>query len=507
MPPHLGQADTKCTRNESMSGSSELKEKTAKGLFWGGISNGVQQLLTLVFGIFLARILSTGDYGLVGELTIFTTLATVIHESGFSTWLINHQDATDDDYNAVFWFNIIVCAVIYLILFACAGPIARFYGDPELLVLSRWSFVGILISGLATAQSAFMVKHLMIKENAIANIVALSISGVIGVVLAFRGFAYWAIVIQTLVMLVIYTAGLWYFSPWRPRLHIDLRPIGKMFSFSIKMLITNICTVISQNIFTVFLGARYDKDEVGSYNQANKWSVMGSSIIDKMFSSVSHPVLAQVRDDPKRQIRVFRKMVRFVAFVSFPAMLGLAMVAPEFITMTITDKWAPSIPILQLLCISGAFLPISSLLSKQLVANGRSDIFMWVTISLAVLTLGILFVSSPLGIRMMLRLYVALNLAWVLVWFFFVHRCIGYRLKEFLTDILPYLGISLAVLTAVYFATSWIHNIYALFFSRVALAAGLYMLVMRLSGATTYKETIQFLLRKKTNIHEEPVQP
>ena len=123
------------------------------------------------------------------------------------------------------------------------------------------------------------------------------------------------------------------------------------------------------------------------------------------------------------------------------------------------------------------------------------------------LTLGILFVSSPLGIRMMLRLYVALNLAWVLVWFFFVHRCIGYRLKEFLTDILPYLGISLAVLTAVYFATSWIHNIYALFFSRVALAAGLYMLVMRLSGATTYKETIQFLLRKKTNIHEEPVQP
>lgn len=505
MPPLLGQADTKCTRKANM-GSSELKEKTAKGLFWGGISNGIQQLLTLVFGIFLARLLSRGDYGLVGELTIFTTLATVIHESGFSTWLINEKNATDEDFNAVFWFNILVCAVIYLILFVCAGPIARLYGDPELVILSRWSFVGILISSLGTAQSAYMVKHLMIKETAIANVISLSVSGVVGVVLAFKGFAYWAIVIQTLVMLVIYNIILWSLSPWRPRLHIDLRPIGKMFSFSIKMLITNICTVISQNIFTVFIGAHYDKEDVGSYNQANKWCVMGSSIIDKMVSSVSHPVLAEVRDDPKRQIRVFRKMVRFTAFVSFPALLGLAMVAPEFIIMTITDKWAPSIPILQLLCISGAFLPISSLLSKQLVANGRSDIFMWVTISLAILTLGTLFVSVPLGIHTMLRLYVALNLAWVLVWFCFVHRCFGYKLKEFLSDILPYLGITLAVLAAVYYATSWIHNIYALFFARVALAACLYMLVMRISGATTYKETIQFLLRKKTHFNDDQVQ-
>ncbi len=496
MPPHLGQADTKCTRNESMSGSSELKEKTAKGLFWGGISNGVQQLLTLVFGIFLARILSTGDYGLVGELTIFTSLASVLHESGFSTFLINDNNATNEDYNSVFWFNILVCAGIYLILFACAGPIARFYGDPELAVLSRWSFLGILISGLGTAQGAYLVKHLMVKEMAIANIIALTLSGIVGVVLAFKGFAYWAIVIQTLVMLVIYTIVLWSLSPWRPSLHIDFRPIRRMLPFSVRMLITNICTVISQNVFTVFLGAHYDKHQVGHYNQANKWNVMGYSIINGMVSSVSQPVLAEVRDERERQIRILRKMVRFTAFVSFPLMLGLAMVAPEFITLTITEKWKQSIPILQLLCISGAFMPVSVLLSKQLIANGRSDLFMWITISLAALTLGTLIVSVPYGFQTMLRLYVALNLVWVLVWFWFVHRCTGYRMLDFLLDIGPYLGITVAVLVVTYFATVGIHQLYILFPSRVLLAAALYMLVMRLSRAETYRETMQFLFHR-----------
>ena len=178
-------------------GESTLKEKTSRGLFWGGMSSFLQQLLQAAFGIYLARTLSPDDYGLVGMLTVFNLLALTLQDGGFVSALINRKGLKHDDYNAVFWFNVFISLFCYLVLFCCAPLIARFFHHSELVKLARWSFLSFVLAGFCTAHRAYLTKKLMVKEMAIVNIAAAVISGFLGVYLAWRGWAYWTLVIQS----------------------------------------------------------------------------------------------------------------------------------------------------------------------------------------------------------------------------------------------------------------------------------------------------------------------
>ena len=339
-----------------MSENQSLKEKTAKGLFWGGFSNGIQQLLNLLFGIFLARLLTPADYGMVGMLAIFSLIASSIQESGFTAALVNKKEVTHNDYNAVFWFNATISLSLYLLLFLCAPLIADFYHTPELTPLARYSFIGFFIASLGISHSAYLLRNLMVKQRALSSVIGLTVSGITGVTLAYFGFSYWGIATQSIVYVAVNTACYWHFTRWRPSLQFNFTPIKEMFGFSGKLLVTNVFNHINNNLFSVILGKFYTEKEVGYYNQANKWCGMGQLFISGMINGVAQPVLTKVSDDLERQKRVFRKMLRFTAFVSFPAMLGLGIVSEELITITITDKWYSSIPIMQILCISGAHL-------------------------------------------------------------------------------------------------------------------------------------------------------
>ena len=477
--------------------SESLKEKTAKGLLWGGISNGMQQLLNLFFGIFLARLLTPDDYGMVGMLSIFSLIASSIQESGFISALINKKDIKHEDYNAVFWFSISTSLCIYTLLFFCAPLIARFFNQPELTALARYSFIGFVISSTGTAHSAYLYKNLMVKQRAIACIMGLIISGTIGVTLAYNGFSYWGIATQSITYVTTVMTCFWFFSPWRPTPSFNFKPLKGMITFSSKMLATNIFNHLNHNIFSIILGKFYSEREVGFYNQANKWNYMGHSLVSGMINSVAQPVLAQVTNDRERQLRVFRKMMRFTAFVAFPAMFGLSLIAPELITITITDKWMGSAQILRLLCISGAFIPITGLCSNLVISKGKSNIYMWNAIALGLLQLLVMCTIYPYGIQTMIITYISINIAWLLVWHYFVWREIRYRFIHLLMDIVPFLAIAGGVMIATHFMTLNIDNIHLLFVSKIAIAGLLYLLIMWMSGAKTFKESIQYL--KKNN--------
>ena len=187
---------------------------------------------------------------------------------------------------------------------------------------------------------------------------ALAISGTVGVLLAVNGFSYWGIATQNIVYVSVLTILYWFYSPWRPSFHFDFRPIKSMLSFSSRLLITNIFGHINYNILSVVLGKYYSGQAVGDFNQANKWNYMGYSVIVGMINGVAQPVLVNVSDDTERQKRVFRKMLRFTAFISFPCMFGLSLIAPELITIAITSKWSESASILQILCIGLSLIHI-----------------------------------------------------------------------------------------------------------------------------------------------------
>ena len=476
---------------------NSLKEKTAKGLLWGGINNGAMQVLNLAFGIITARILNDSDYGMVGMLSIFSLIAASLQESGFTAALVNKKEISHQDYNAVFWFCSGLSLTLYLILAGCAPLIADFYRNDELIPLARYSFIGFFIASLGIPHSAYLFRNLMVKQKALSSIIALVVSGCTGVAMALLGYSYWGIATQSIVYVAVNTACYWHFTRWRPSLQFNFTPIKEMFGFSGKLLVTNVFNHINNNLFSVILGKFYTEKEVGYYNQANKWCTMGQSFISGMINGVAQPVLTKVSDDLERQKRVFRKMLRFTAFVSFPAMLGLSIISQELITIAITDKWHSSISIMQILCISGAFIPIAGLYQQLIISKGKSRIYMWNTIALGIILLsGVLLVHSH-GIYAMLAVYVSTNILWLLTWHYFVWQEIGLKLRHALIDILPYAVIATTVMVITYYSTRSIENIYLRLASKIVLAAALYVAAMWGSRSVTFKESIQYFIKKK----------
>ena len=546
-----------------------LKEKTAKGLFWGGLSSTVQQLLGIVFGIILARRLNQSDFGMIAMITIFQLIGNDLQNSGFKVALANLRQPTDRDYNSVFWFNILMGGTLYVLLFFLAPFIADFYHIPSLTPLARYAFLSIVFASFGTAQSAWLFKNLHAKQQAKAGMMAVLISSSVAVVMAYMGFAYWALATQTNLYILLCTLLYWHYSPWRPTVAAAqrskfktqsskaatqrsrifnfqfsifnfevLRPALRMFRFSVKLLISQVLTDINNNVLNILLGRFYGRHDTGNYNQAFQWSTKGSNIIQSMVQQVAQPVLVSIDNEHERQLHVLRKMMRFAAFLSFPLLFGLSLVSHEFIVTLLGEKWAQSAHYLRLLAVASAFLPLSTLLANVVITKGRSNIFMYVNLALAIcqtaamLTIYHFKVScfellepfstllntstsylSTLNSQLltMVLAFVALTILWFFVWAYFARRLAGYRFTMLLRDVLPFLLSAAAVmLTTSFISTGIITSTLLggvggrllLLITRILLAALLYYALMRLFRVQILHECLQFFNRGKSNKYE-----
>lgn len=475
-----------------------LKEKTAKGLLWGGLNSGVQQVVGLVFGIVLGRLLAPSDYGMMAMISIFSLVATALQDSGFRTALTNLKNPQPEDYNSVFWFNIIVATTMYAVLFFAAPLIGDYYHTPRVVPLCRYAFLSVIIASLGTAQSAYLFKHLRAKQQAEAGAVAVIVSSTVGVVMAFCGMAYWSLATQGLVYVSVNTFFQWYFSPWRPTLRgISFAPVRRMFRFSCKILATTIMTSVNNNVLNILLGHYFSPRDTGSYNQAYQWNFKCFSLVQSMVAQVAQPVLVSLGDEPGRQLDVFRKMVRFTSFVTFPLLLGFGLVAKEFIVIAIGEKWLASAEMIQILCVAGATMPLATLFSNMIISKGKSGTFFWCTFSLGLVQIVAMVLIWQMGIRAMVAAYTALNVAWLMVWLFFVRRLTGYGYVMFIGDVMPFALAAAAVMGATYAATLPLHNLWLLLAARIAMAAVMYYAVMKVARVKILAECERFAFRRK----------
>jgi O-antigen/teichoic acid export membrane protein len=484
------------TEQDAQPQEPTLKEKTAKGLFWGGISNGVQQALAVVIGIVLLKYITPGDYGMVGLLTVFLAVGNTIQESGFTAALTNRKIFKEEDYNAVFWFNVITSCIIYVILYFSAPLIASFFRHPELILLSRVVFLSIVASSIGIAHNAILFRNLMVKEKAKIDIISITVSGLIGIYLAVSGYGYWAIAWQAVSAAFSGAILRWYFSPWTPAFSFIFKPIKEMFNFSVKLLFSHIISFIQYNICSLLLGRYYTQTtEVGYYSQGMKWAAMGSQVITGMVSSVAQPIFFKVKDDKERQILMFRKLIRFISFISFPLMFGIAFVCREFI-MLINDVWLPCIPILQLYAIWGGFAGINVLYAQFAVSHGRSAFYFWHTICYAVIQTGALFLALSFGIYWMAFAAILIQFLFLLIWHIYVSSFTSLRFVEVVKDILPYPGLTCIIFGIVYMITKNIHQTALLFSSKIVLSVFLYLIFMKMSNSAIFKESLNFLRKK-----------
>ncbi len=480
--------------------SETLKQKTAKGLFWGALNSGTTQVLNLVFGICLARLLTEADYGIVGVLTIFSTIAGDLQSAGFTQGLINLKSPTARDYNSVFSFNVVASLTMYAILFLCAPLIADFFHQPCLTEVSRVVFLAFVISSLGIAHGGYMTKNMMNREMAVIGVVALLCSGTVGIVLALLGKAYWALAWQQITYIAVMNAGRYFcVRQWHPRLTLDFGPVRQMLPFTVKILVTKIINTVSSNILIVIFGRLFTIRQVGNYSQAYKWDTMANSLVANTVGQIAQAVLVEAdteANDEGRQLRVYRKMLRFTCFLAMPLMFGLALVSREFILITIGEGWKDCVPLLQVLCVSGAFVPLYTMYQNLAICQGRSDVYMRLNIAQIVLQIIVILCFYRQGIYMMVCAYSVFLILWLLPWQLSAGKLIGYRLQDFLRDMAPFTVIAAAVMVAVYFATSMIEQLWLLILVRIVMALVLYYAILKLLGTEILKECEAFVKKR-----------
>ncbi|MCR5432964.1 MAG: lipopolysaccharide biosynthesis protein [Bacteroidaceae bacterium] len=479
-----------------------LKSRAARGFLWGLLNNGTVQVLGALFGILILQRLDPSAQGKITKLMVFAGLASVLQESGFTAALCNLKERTHRDYNAVFWCQAGIGTALYLLLFFCAPFIVNYYHDPDLLWLSRFLFLGFFFSSLGTVQRAYLFIHLMNRQSCIIAIVSQVISSCVAVAMAWTGFGYWSLAVQYVLFVLVVALMNWCYSPWRPSLHIDLHPAWRMFGFSSKLLLTNIVNSLSSNAFGLLLGKYYGDYQAGVYGAARKWTDMSSNTINGMLIGVAQPVLSRVVDEEERYRRTFRKMLRFVSFISFPCLLGMGLIAREFLVLVVGEKWSESATLLSMLSLYGAIFPLLTLYSQLAISRGRSNINMWSTLCLSLLILVGLVALKRFGLYVMVVYFIGINVLWLFVWQSIARRLIGLRWLDALCDVLPFLLTSLAVMAFTWWATHPIQNLLLLLLAKVVMAASLYILIMWISGAHIMKESIAYLLKKRTHNYE-----
>ncbi len=378
--------------------SESLKHKTLRGTLWSSIERFSVQGVMFVVMIIMARILTPEDYGLVGMLTIFIAISQSLIDSGFSQALIRKQDRSEIDNSTVFYFNIAVGVILYLILFFSAPLIAKFYNEPILVPLTRVISLSILINSFVVVQRALLTVNIDFKTQAKASFSAAIASGIVGITMAYTGWGVWSIVWYQITNLAVNVGLLWIFSKWRPQLVYSWKSFKELFFFGSKLAASGILDTLYNNIFLIVIGKIFKASDLGYYTRAQQFAAFPSSNLTGIIQRVTFPVLCTIQDDDERLQSVYRRFLRLSAFLIFPLMIGLAAVAKPLVLLLLKEQWEFAATLLSIICLSMMWYPIHSINLNLLQVKGRSDLFLKLEIVKKCVGIVILCGTIPLGL-------------------------------------------------------------------------------------------------------------
>ncbi|MBD1429805.1 lipopolysaccharide biosynthesis protein [Sphingobacterium litopenaei] len=486
----------------SSNSSDSLKSKAVKGILWGSISNGAQQLLAVFFGIYLGRILTPHDYGLVSLIIVFATVCSSIQEAGFINALANRKEVDHRDYNAVFWMSLMISITLYILLFAISPLIGRFYNQPELVPAARVLFIGLIFGSLGISHSAYLFKTLKVKERSLATALGTLCSGVVGISLVYLGYAYWGIVFQTITYSFTFSLICFLYSDFRPTLQINFAPIKELWGFSSKILLTRVVEILNNNILTLILG-KNSTTSTGNYTQANGWSIKAQGVIANMSHGFAQPMLSTIADDEDRQKRIFTKLLNFICFAAFPTLALLNCVAEEFILITVKEKWLPAVPILKILCINAAFLPIINFYSNFLLSKGKSDLYMRYIISFGVIQLIIIYFLHGDDVLPMVWGISLFTMFWTFIWQLSVAAYSKIKYAELSLIITKYLITALLAGALTYFIGNFVEGNWVSLIVKTLVFGITYISILYVAKSEVLLEIIHYLKNKYVSKHTD----
>lgn len=419
-----------------------VRNKAIKGAGWSFADNIINQGITFLVGLVLARLLTPEEYGLIGIITIFTSLFNSIVDSGFSNALIRKNDAKDIDYNTVFITNMVLSVVLFLILFFCASAISRFFNQPQLLPLTKVMASIVIINAFAIIQRAIFVKNVDFKTQTKVSVISSISSGVIGVVMAVLGYGVWSLVGQQISRQLLNSVFLWGYSNWYPKLQFSVKSFKELFSFGWKLLVSGLIDTVWKDIYQVVIGKCYNADTLGQYTRAQQFGSIFSSNLTSVVQRVSYPVLSQIQDDKARLKYAYQKVIKVTMLITFSCMLGLCAIAEPMILTLIGRQWLPAVPFLQIICLQMMLYPLHAINLNMLQVQGRSDLFLKLEIIKKIIAIGPLLLGIFVNIYWMLWSSVMTSCFAYYLNAFYSGRFLNYSIGEQLKDILPSFGVA-----------------------------------------------------------------
>lgn len=376
----------------------KLRDSVARGVAWTLAEKVGTILLQAGVGIWVARLLAPEDYGVMAILTIFATLSLVVVDSGFSQTLIRAQEPTASDYRSVFGLNLMLSLLLYLLMVVVAPWLADFYATPQLAEIAPVLFLLLPLNALCVIQQTLCARQF--RFDTLSKVVFLSslAGGVVALGMAYAGCGVWSLVGQRLAAMGGKAAMLWGVALWRPAGRFEWAALRRMAPYSLRLLATDLITTLYNNISQLFVGRLYSTQTLGYYNQGQKLKDLPVLAILQSVQSVTFPALSKIRDDEKKFAESYRQLLEVVSFLLFPVMVGLVAVAPELFRLLLGEKWMPTVPYFEVLCLSGLFMPLAAVAYNVLKSRSDGEVVVRVELLKRALMTLVLILTIPRGV-------------------------------------------------------------------------------------------------------------
>lgn len=476
--------------------SDNLKKKTVNAIKWSAIDRFGQQGVQFFIGILLARLLSPEDYGLISMIMIFAALSLVLVESGFGQALIRKKEATELDYNSVFYFNIFTSILLYSILFFSTPYIAAYFNQPQLDLLGKVIFIAILFNAFYLVPFARMTKVLDFKSIAKVNLISTFLSGILGVAMAFMHYGVWSLVAQNVSFQFFRMMAYQVIVKWRPKLLFSFSIIREFWGFTLPILGTALLNVVFNNLYVFILGKYYQKKDAGYYTQANKLSETFNFSFQQVLLGGTFSMFSQIQDDDQRFKRILREITRKASIVSIPVMLVFIAIAHPFVYVLLSAKWLPSAPYFQLLCLASLFTPFYFLNITALNSRGLSKQTFVIETAKKVLILLSVVVSFRFGVLVMLWGYAMASFIAYLISIVYIKRDITHYIKNQITDLFPAFTIGMLTALPAYMLSFVIINNYLLISAQFVTVMIIYVSSVKVIQPELYGKTLDVIKDK-----------
>ena len=413
-----------------------IKGKAIFGFIWRFLQNAGTQIISFIISIVLARVLMPEDYGLVAMITVFTNIAMVFINTGFSSAIIQRKNLTDEESSTVFYFSIGMGLVMYGILYFSAPYIAAFYSQPRLIPMLRVESLIVVIGSLYSVPQALINRKMQFKKSFIVSLSGVIVQGAVGITLAYNGFGPWALIYATIANYAVNAVIMWVVVRWIPKLVFSVKAFSGMFLFSFKMLLSALFDTVFNNIRSIIIGWQYTSTDLAYYNRGYQFPSLLMTQIDSAITTVLFSSLSKFQDDWEKGILILRRAMKTSMYVCLPLIAGLCAVAEPMVRLLLTDKWLPCVDYIRITAILCASWPLSAR-RHALNSLGKSGISLVLNIMGKAITLAAILITYKHSVKALIIGTVVASYLGQIVATIIYAKTLKYPVMAQLTDILP----------------------------------------------------------------------